>query len=45
MQLQDLLDKTQSEACCVTRTTAPMIKPVIGVVTRRHIENYRNTSA
>ncbi|MEE4282833.1 MAG: chloride channel protein [Pseudomonadales bacterium] len=45
MQLQELLDKTQSEACCVTRTTAPMIKPIIGVVTRSHIENYRNTSA
>ncbi len=44
MQLQQLLDKTQSEACCVTRTTAPMINPVIGVVTRRHIENYRNLS-
>ena len=45
MQVQELLTKTQTEACCVTRTTAPMIHPVIGVVTRSDIENYRNTDA
>ncbi len=44
MQVQERLEATQAEACCVTRTTAPMINPVVGVVTRRHIENYRNTS-
>jgi CIC family chloride channel protein len=42
MQLQDTFNRTQTEACCVTRTTAPMINPVIGVVTQNHIENYRN---
>jgi CIC family chloride channel protein len=44
MQVQQVLDKTGTEACCVTRTTAPMIAPVVGVVTQRDIENYRNTS-
>ncbi len=44
MQVQDKLNRTQAEACCVTRTTAPMINPVVGVVTRNHIENYRNRS-
>jgi len=45
MQLQQTFDKTQTEACCVTRTTAPLIKPVVGIVTQNHIDNYRNTSA
>ena len=44
MQLHELLNRTQTEACCVTRTTAPMINPVVGVVTRSHIDNYRNTT-
>ena len=44
MQVQQVFDKTGTEACCVTRTTAPMITPVVGVVTQRDIENYRNTS-
>ena len=42
MQVQELLAKNGTEACCITRTTAPMINPVIGVVTQTHIENYRN---
>ena len=42
--LQQVFDKTQTEACCVTRTTAPMINPVVGVVTQRDIEKYRNTT-
>lgn len=42
MQLQETFNRTQTEACCVTRTTAPMINPVVGVVTQNHIENYRN---
>lgn len=45
MQLQDHFDKTQSEACCITKTSAPMINPVVGVVTRSHIENYRDTTS
>ena len=36
--------RTQVEACCVTRTTAPMIRPVVGIVTQVHIDNYRNLS-
>ena len=44
MQVQDKLNRTQAEACCITRTTAPMINPIVGVVTRNHIENYRNRS-
>ena len=42
MQVHEKLNKTQVEACCVTRTTAPMIAPVVGIITRSHIENYRN---
>ncbi len=42
MQVQNILSRTQAEACCVTRTTAPMINPVVGIVTRNHIDNYRN---
>ncbi len=42
MQVQQALTRTQVEACCVTRTTAPMITPVVGIVTQNHIDNYRN---
>ncbi|MEM9621291.1 MAG: chloride channel protein [Pseudomonadota bacterium] len=42
MQVQQALNKTQVEACCITRTTAPMIAPVVGIVTQVHIDNYRN---
>lgn len=45
MQLQEHFSKTQSEACCITRTAAPMINPIIGIVTKSHIENYRDTTA
>jgi CIC family chloride channel protein len=34
------LEKTGVEALCVTRTTAPMITPVVGVLTRAHIDEY-----
>jgi len=44
LQVQQALDNSGTEACCVTRTTAPLIAPVIGVVTQRDIEQYRNTS-
>ncbi|MEM7080742.1 MAG: chloride channel protein [Pseudomonadota bacterium] len=43
-QTQERMHKAQVEACCVTRTTAPMIAPVIGVVMQSHIDNYRNTA-
>ena len=42
MQVQTALNKTRAEACCITRTTAPLIKPVVGVVTQPHIDSYRN---
>ena len=34
------LKETGREAVCVTRTAAPMIAPVIGVITREDIEKY-----
>jgi CIC family chloride channel protein len=41
--LQEALDRfteTGAEALYVERTTAPMIKSIIGVLTRSDIENY-----
>lgn len=38
------LDRTGVEALCVTRTTAPMITPVVGVVTREDINRYARVS-
>jgi hypothetical protein len=34
------LDRTGAEALCVRRTTAPMIAPVVGVLTREEIERF-----
>ena len=42
LQVQRALLDSQAEACCIQRHTAPLIKPIIGIVTRNHIENYRN---
>ena len=44
MEAQAALEKSQAEACCVQRTSVPLIKPVVGIVTRQHLENYRNLS-
>jgi CIC family chloride channel protein len=44
MEVQQAIAETHTEACCVTRTTAPMITPVVGVITRSHIDNYRNAN-
>lgn len=41
-QVQEALAAAQVDACLVRRTTAPLITPVIGIVTRRHLDNYRN---
>ncbi|MDG2277198.1 MAG: chloride channel protein [Pseudomonadales bacterium] len=41
-QVQDALLAAHVEACVVTRTTAPLITPITGIVTRRHLDNYRN---
>ncbi|MEM1435977.1 MAG: chloride channel protein [Pseudomonadota bacterium] len=35
------LRKARAEAVCVRRYSAPMIKPIIGVVTREQIDSYR----
>ena len=42
LQVQKALSDSQAEACCIQRTTAPLIKPIVGIVTQSHIENYRN---
>ena len=42
MRVQELLNRTRTAAWCVTRTTAPMIAPVVGVIKRNDIENYRD---
>ena len=42
LEVQEALNKTGAEACCIQRTTAPMIKPIVGLVTRNHIERYRS---
>lgn len=44
LQVQQALSKSQTEACCITRITAPMIAPVLGIVTQHHIDNYRNVT-
>ena len=36
---------SEADVCCIRRTTAPMIKPIIGIVTQSHLENYRTQSA
>ena len=42
LEVQKALSDSQAEACCIQRTTAPLIKPIVGIVTQSHIENYRN---
>lgn len=44
LEVHQVILSAQAEACCVTRMTAPMITPVVGVITKHHIENYRNTN-
>ena len=41
-EAQELLREMQAEALCIRRTTAPMIETVLGVITQRDIDNYRN---
>jgi CIC family chloride channel protein len=38
------LAQAKVEALCVRRTTAPMIKPVLGVITQPDIDNYREAT-
>lgn len=39
-QALDRLHETGVEALCVTRTSAPMIRPIVGVLTRNEIDRY-----
>ena len=41
-EAQEILRQQQAEALCIRRTTAPMIETVLGVVTQRDIDNYRD---
>jgi CIC family chloride channel protein len=41
-EAQSVLEEMQAEALCIRRTSAPMIETVLGVVTQRDIDNYRN---
>ena len=38
----EAINKAQVDACIVQRITAPLITPVVGIVTRHHLDNYRN---
>lgn len=40
-EAQETLTKSGVEALCVRRTSAPMIAPILGVVTNEQIDNYR----
>lgn len=40
-QAQETLQQSGAEAICVRRQSAPLIRPVIGVVTQTQIKNYR----
>ncbi len=41
-QAQDAINEPGIEALCVRRTSAPMIRTVLGVITQADIDNYRN---
>jgi len=41
-QVLQAINKAQVDACIVQRITAPLITPVVGIVTRHHLDNYRN---
>ncbi|MFK7913715.1 MAG: chloride channel protein [Pseudomonadales bacterium] len=40
-QAQEALQQSGAEAICVRRHTAPLIRPIIGVITQTQINNYR----
>lgn len=42
LEAQEAMSDAQVEACCVYRISAPMIRPIVGVLTQNHIETYRN---
>lgn len=41
LQAQDALSEVKAEALCVRRTSAPMIATVLGIITQRDIDSYR----
>ena len=41
-QAQEAINEPGIEALCVRRTSAPMIRKVLGVITQADIDNYRN---
>jgi CIC family chloride channel protein len=41
-EAQEVLTERGAEALCIRRTTAPLIEPVIGIVTQQDIDNYRD---
>ena len=41
-EAQTVLQEVDTEALCVRRTTAPMIKSVLGIITQPDIDNYRD---
>lgn len=43
-QALEALRAAQAEAICVRRQSAPMIKPIIGVLTREQIDSYREVT-
>ena len=40
-EAQDALTAAGAEACIVRRLTAPLIRPVVGIITRADIAQYR----
>jgi len=44
-EAQEALNSSDAEALCVRRITAPMIAPVLGIITQDDIDNYREVSA
>ena len=42
-EAQQILRNGSAEALCVRRSSAPMIAPIVGVITQDDIDNYRDT--
>ncbi len=44
LEAQAALKSSGAEAVCVRRTSAPLIAPVLGVVTKEQIDSYREVN-
>ena len=42
LEAHEALERGSIEALCVRRSTAPLIAPIVGVITQDDIDNYRN---